>query len=106
MKDILIGLLLVFLLVVGMVGITANTHDSRVVQLQADIQQLRTEFDRTRKGGTRMVYLDYDIETALAYIRDKDTEGLLRYCQNNDLDYNKLIDLLIDKGFVRAREVS
>jgi outer membrane lipoprotein-sorting protein len=103
MKYILIALLSLAIFVTA-----AIADNSRVIiqQLQSDVQQLRTDFDRTRKGGTRMVFVDYDIETALAYIRDKDTEGLLRYCQNNDLDYNKLIDLLIDKGFVRAGEVS
>ena len=98
MKYILIALLSLAILVTAVV---ADESRDSILQLQADVQQLQTDFDRTRKGGTRMVFLDYDIETALAYINSKDTEGFMRYCQNNDLDYNALIDLLISKGFIK-----
>ena len=87
-------------LIIMFLAIASPVLCYKAASVQADIQTLQEDFDRTKRGGTRQAYLQYDIEIAQAYIKDKDTNGLMNYCRNNDLDYGRLVDLLIEKGYV------
>lgn len=94
-----INLILVTLIIMFL-AIASPILCYKAASVQADVREVQEELERSRRGGTRQAYLDYDIQIAQCYIKDKDPDGLMNYCRINDLDYGRLVDLLIEKGYV------
>lgn len=77
--------------------------EKRIDSLQEQVEELQGDVDRSHKGGVKVCFLDYDIETALGYLKNGEDDKLLRYCEINDLNYTALVDLLISKGFLEPK---
>lgn len=94
-------MVILILLVLGVINYQLKPEND---QLRADIDSLNNRLvtvERSHKGGTKLNFFDYDINTALMYLENGEDEKLLRYCEINDLDYTALIDLLVTKGYLQ-----